>query len=370
MPRLQPGQVRDALIHALTGLHDGVTLTDLQVLVERQVGVPVAKSSVRSYLNLNTPSLFERTDRGCYRLATSQVELPNDQAWPTVTVGASHLINGDAFKWLAAQPDNSVHGVVTDPPYGLVEYSTHQQAKLREGRGGVWRIPPAFDGNVRAPLPRFTTLTEAELREIDAFFRRLGEALLRVVVPGAHVLIASNPLVSHRVSTALELAKFERRGEVIRLVQTMRGGDRPKNAEKEFTDVSVMPRSQWEPWVLFRKPLDGTVASNLRIWGTGGLRRIDDKHPFGDVIRSSPTRAAEREIAPHPSLKPQGFLRQVVRAILPLGRGLVYDPFAGSGSTLAAANAVGYESVGTERDPHYFDLGRRSVEPLSKLMVD
>lgn len=369
MSRLQPGQVRDAVIHALTGLRDGVTLTDLQVLVERHVGGPVSHSSVRSYLNLNTPRLFERTDRGRYRIATEGTVAEERQKWPEFAVGNSRLVNSDAFEWLESQPENSIHGVVTDPPYGLVEYSEGEQAKLRKGKGGVWRIPPAFDGSIRSPLPRFTTLTDAELREIDVFFRRLGEALLRILVPGAHVIIASNPLVSHRVSRALELAKFERRGEIIRLVQTMRGGDRPKNAEAEFPDVSVMPRSQWEPWVLFRKPLEGTVAGNLRTWGTGGLRRIDDSQPFGDVIRSSPTRTAEREIAPHPSLKPQAFLRQVVRAVLPLGKGVVYDPFAGSGSTLAAAAAVGYRSVGTERDPHYFELGCRSIDSLSRLTV-
>jgi hypothetical protein len=38
---------------------------------------------------------------------------------------------------------------------------------------------------------------------------------------------------------------FEKRGEVIRLVQTLRGGDRPKNAHREFAEVSVMPRSSW-----------------------------------------------------------------------------------------------------------------------------
>ncbi len=121
---------------------------------------------------------------------------------------------------------------------------------------------------------------------------------------------------------------FEKRGEVIRLVQTLRGGDRPKGAEQEFGDVSAMPRSAWEPWGLFRKPIsEGTVAANLRRWGTGGLRRVSDDEPFRDVIRSSPTRARERVLSPHPSLKPQRFMRQVVRAMLPVGQGLVYDPY-------------------------------------------
>ena len=79
---------------------------------------------------------------------------------------------------------------------------------------------------------------------------------------------------------------------------------------------------------------------------------------------SAPTRRAERKLAPHPSLKPQAFLRQVVRAVLPLGIGVVLDPFAGSGSTLAAAEHVGYTSVGVERDPTYARLAVAAIPNL------
>ena len=151
---------------------------------------------------------------------------------------------------------------------------------------------------------------------------------------------------------------------------TMRGGDRPKGAHEEFGDVSVMPRSMWEPWVLFRKPIEGRVQDNLRKWRTGGFRRLSDQSPFGDVIRSAPTRKKEKSIAPHPSLKPQAFLRQLVRSVLPLGEGLVVDPFAGAGSTLAAAQAVGYPSVGVEKDPRYFEMATTAMPLLSDLSVD
>jgi DNA modification methylase len=130
-----------------------------------------------------------------------------------------------------------------------------------------------------------------------------------------------------------------------------------------------MPRSMYEPWLSFRKPLEGRVQDNLRKWKTGGFRRISKDKPFGDVIISHPTRSNERSIAPHPSLKPQSFLRKVVRAVLPLGKGTVLDPFAGAGSTLAAALAVGYPSVGIEIDQHYVEIARRAVKPLASLAV-
>lgn len=300
----------------------------------------------------------------------ARVAEPSSNVEPIFTHGKAKLYLRDCMDWLANADENSIHACVTDPPYGLVEYTPAQQAKLRAGRGGVWRIPPSFDGHQRAPLPRFTTLTDADLQQLQRFFMEWGEQVKRVLVPGGHVVVAANPLVSHLVSASLARAGLERRGEIVRLVMTMRGGDRPKNAHLDYPDVSVMPRSQWEPWVLFRKVPQGTIADNLKKWKTGGLRRISDDQPFGDVIRSGPTRAAERAIAGHPSLKPQEFLRRIVRAMLPLGEGVILDPFAGSGSTLAAAEAVGYESVGVEMDDAYVNVARTALPALAKLKVN
>jgi site-specific DNA-methyltransferase (adenine-specific) len=247
----------------------------------------------------------------------------------------------------------------------LHEYTQEQQAKLRQRKGGVWRIPPSFDGHKRSPLPRFTVLKEEQLNELGAFFLEWARLLFPKLVPGANVIVASNPLLSHIVSWSLAEAGLERRGEIIRLVMTMRGGDRPKAAHEEFKEVSVMPRSMWEPWVAFRKPIEGRVQDNLRNWKTGGFRRPSLDQPFCDVIKSAPTHKSERKLAPHPSLKPQAFLRTLVRAVLPLGEGVVCDPFAGSGSTLAAAEAVGYASVGTEKDSQYFELAQSAMAALA-----
>jgi site-specific DNA-methyltransferase (adenine-specific) len=41
----------------------------------------------------------------------------------------------------------------------------------------------------------------------------------------------------------------------------------------------------------------------------------------------------------------------------------------GAGSTLAAANAVGYASIGVERDDAFFDLARNSIAKLSSIPV-
>lgn len=291
---------------------------EVHELVQHKLG-PTPSSSIRSYLQNNTGPQFLRVARGKYVLPGNTIKEPE--------VAYQHR---DLF-------------------------------------AGVWRIPPSFDGHTRSPLPRFTTLSNGDLERIAEFFEIWGRLVLRVLVPGANVIVATNPLVSHIVSGALARAGLERRGEIVRLVMTMRGGDRPKAAHQEFSGVSVMPRSMWEPWLAFRSPVEGRIQDNLRKWKTGGFRRPCEDKPFGDVIRSARTRAAERQLAPHPSLKPQDFLRKLVRGVLPLGKGIVLDPFAGAGSTLAAANKVGYRSIGIEIDRDYFELSERAIPALEAI---
>jgi site-specific DNA-methyltransferase (adenine-specific) len=352
--RYAPGRVRDAILQVMALTSQSLSVRQIEDRVSKVIG-PTPTSSVRSYLRLNTPKMFVREERGVYQA----------RIWKNpFYVGKAVLHHADCFDWIEEQEDNSIHAVVTDPPYGLHEYTPEQQHKLRNKQGGVWRIPPSFDGHVRSPLPRFTTLKDFQREQLHSFFFVWARLLLPKLVPGANVVIASNPLLSYIVSTALSDAGLERRGEIIRLVMTMRGGDRPKAAHKEFGDVSVMPRSMWEPWLLFRRPIEGRVQDNLRKWKTGGFRRPNQDRPFGDVINSSPTRSNERNLAPHPSLKPQGFLRQIIRGVLPLGDGVILDPFAGAGSTLAAAEVIGHKSIGIEKDIFYFNMAKNSIPRL------
>jgi DNA modification methylase len=365
--RTAPGRIRDAIIRVLESSSTALSPKEIESRISEMIG-EVPSSSIRSYLLKNTPEFFVRSERGQYALQgfDNAIQAIEPVAYKEFTYGKSILYHADCFDFLKKQPDNSIHAIVTDPPYGLIEYSPEELKKLRAGRGGIWRIPPSFDGNERSPLPRFTTLTEVQIGELRRFFFQWAKLIYAKVVPGANVIVASNPLLSFVVSSALADAKLERRGEIIRLTMTMRGGDRPKAAHKEFKDISVMPRSMWEPWIVFRKPIEGRVQDNLRKWKTGGFRRPSTERPFGDVIQSAPTRTKERELAPHPSLKPQSFLRTLVRGVLPLGEGIICDPFAGSGSTLAAAEAIGYQSIGVERDSQYFKDATKSIPLLAR----
>ena len=169
-------------------------------------------------------------------------------------------------------------------------------------RGGVWRLPPDFDGWQRKPLPRFTVLSDKEIAEILEFFAEWATLLRRVVVPGAHVLVASNALLSHVIGTAIESAGFERvsgitavdwwprepRFEVVYLLHSMRHNVRLRLNVRVDEDEVDRP--------------DGRVR--LRRLGEGG--RVGDKRDRrlrrrcrGDV-RDEPAESRAHSPGDHP----------------------------------------------------------------------
>lgn len=65
--RRNPGVVRDAIVEFMRAQRGEVSVAEIQAAVERRLGGSVSPSSVRSYLNINTPEKFLRTGRGRYR---------------------------------------------------------------------------------------------------------------------------------------------------------------------------------------------------------------------------------------------------------------------------------------------------------------
>jgi site-specific DNA-methyltransferase (adenine-specific) len=345
-----------------------------QIVVAGKQGKPVAR--------ITPPANKKPTSKHTAQPEVQQIPLngitTDSREWLSYTSGyrwrqhgGSLTIHADCLEWLGSIAENSLHAIITDPPYGVKEYNFDQIEKRANGNGGIWRIPPSFDGHERAPLPRFTALTTSERDILRRFFVEWARAVAHALRPGGHVFIASNAFLSQLLFSALVEGGLEFRGELIRLVRTMRGGDRPKNAELEFPDVCSLPRGCYEPWGVLRKPLPNkmTVSDCLREYQTGGLRRMPDGKPFNDVIVSERTPRRERDIADHPSLKPQSFMRQLVWAALPVGEGIIADPFMGSGSTVAAAEAMGMKCIGVERYIDYFDMSEKTIPALSALRV-
>lgn len=71
----------------------------------------------------------------------------------------------------------------------------------------------------------------------------------------------------------------------------------------------------------------------------------------------------------HPTVKPIALMRWLCRLVTPAG-GTVLDPFAGSGSTLIAAEAEQFNAIGCELSPDYATIAERRVRDAAGMFAD
>ena len=274
------------------------------------------------------------------------------------------LHTGDCRKVMSDYPADHFDSIVSDPPYGL------------SFMGNGW------DKGVPG----------------EEFWREA----LRVAKPGAHLLAFGGTRTFHRLTVAIEDSGWEIRDVVCWLY----GSGFPKSLNVGGGWGTAL-KPAWEPVIMARKPLVGTVAANLLLHGTGALN-VDGcripiegaagvwgakhiasigfhggtagsgfatvQHPQGrwpanvmhdgsdEVVVGFPNEQARffycakasnadrKEGNTHPTVKPTDLMRYLCRLVTPTD-GLVLDPFMGSGSTGKGALLEGFRFVGIDLDP-------------------
>jgi site-specific DNA-methyltransferase (adenine-specific) len=189
------------------------------------------------------------------------------------------ILHGNNLDILPTLADNSIDSIVTDPPYEL-----GFMGKKWDSSGIAYSV-------------------------------ELWQQCLRVLKPGGHLLSFGGTRTYHRVAVAIEDAGFELRDsiawlygsgfpksldvskaidkaagaerEVIatRTLKDIRGGNyngSQPTMEHNYTAPATDDAKQWQGWgtalkpafepvIVARKPIEGTVANNVLKWGTGGL---------------------------------------------------------------------------------------------------
>ena len=89
---------------------------------------------------------------------------------------------------------------------------------------------------------------------------------------------------------------------------------------------------------------------------------------FGDtdpkrrnVWMYSSYRPGQRGTVDHPTQKPLTLMNHLVRSLAEPRKGVVLDPFAGSGSTLVAAKLCGVRAIGVEIEERYCEIAARRL---------
>lgn len=336
------------------------------------------------------------------------------------------VLEGDSLDLLRATPADTFDSIVTDPPYGL------------EFMGKAWD----------KALPPIEIWREA----------------LRTAKPGAHLVAFGAPRLYHRLACQIEDAGwvlrdclmwlygsgfpksknvalaidkgegFSNRGRAIPTASTKQAGpgaapltgnpvppyEARSDAGARWDGWGTALKPAWEPILLARKPLIGTVAANVLEHGTGGINvdgcrigteeppgrwpanlildesgeewrryfycakasraereagleafepaHMDPNRKDGSKGRESPRagagRSGERKNN-HPTVKPLSLIRWLTRLVTPPG-GLVCDPFLGSGTGGIAARAEGFRHLGIERDPRFAEIAAARIKNWRK----
>lgn len=256
------------------------------------------------------------------------------------------LERGDCAEVMASMESNSVDAIVTDPPYGLAfmgadwdsfgastgkESIDERRDKMNEYLGSN-AVVPAFASS-HSHMPKLSEMREFQKRMTPIF----AEAL-RVAKPGAHLLCFGGTRTFHRMACAIEEAGWEVRdcimwvtgqgfpksmdiakaidkstgyvGEVIgeRTVDVgmqgghMHAGRKQQQQQQQVRSLSDLARKwegwgtclkpAWEPIIVARKPVEGTVVGNVLEWGTGAINIDGCRVPTSETI-SNHSRTAD-----------------------------------------------------------------------------
>ena len=267
------------------------------------------------------------------------------------------LVSGDCLEKIKEIERQSVHLVITDPPYYL------------DGLDKAWRkgkkIPPRGSVTV-GRLPIGMKFDPQQGKALQQFIGQVGELLLPVLLPGAFAVFFSQPRLAHRMAVGLEDAGFEIR-DLFAWHYTRRAQfkafsmnhfvdrmDKPIN-EKDVLKRELggrktpQLRPQFEAMILAQKPRQGTFVDNWLAHRTGLIdasASLDGKVPSTVMTVEKPDKIIGNS---HLTIKPVLLVEHLIKVFSERHQ-TVLDPFLGSGTTAIAALQTNRSCIGIEID--------------------
>lgn len=228
----------------------------------------------------------------------------------------NELILGDALTVLPTLPANSFDALITDPPYasgGTHTGSRQRSPQAKYMQSGTAQLHADFVGD------------ERDQRSHLAWMRLWLAECNRVLKVGAPVLMFTDWRQLPLTTDALQCAGFTWRG------------------------VAVWDKTEGV------RPQRGRFSSQAEyvVWGSKGGMPLGRCAPSLPGVFRASVRKSDRH---HMTSKPTDLMRQLVRICEEGGR--ILDPFAGSGTTLVAADLEGYGWTGIEMTGHYHYVAR------------
>lgn len=225
------------------------------------------------------------------------------------------LLHGDCLKLLAGFNPGTFAGIITDPPYASGGATKGDKAKPTAEK---------YTSTKRAcPYPDFEG-DAMDQRSWTHFMREVFAGCRRVATPGAVLVSFIDWRQLPALTDALQWAGWIWRGTAV-----------------------------WDK--LSSRPQRGRFRQQAEfiLWASNGVLPIDRPVPVLPGVFSCTN--PQPNVRIHQTQKPLELMRQLVRIVEPGGR--ILDPFAGSGTTLEAAQIEGYDATGIEVSMAYYQVG-------------
>jgi site-specific DNA-methyltransferase (adenine-specific) len=296
----------------------------------------------------------------------------------------SGVVCGDSREILRQLPSDSVHLILSDIPYGigLDEWDVlHQNTNsaflgsspAQKRAGSVFR-------RRGKPINGWSRADGFIPREYQDWCAGWAPEWLRVLKPGGSALVFAGRRMAHRCTSALEDAGFNvrdllswKRPRATHRAQRLsvifeRRGDLSRASEWQGWRVGNL-RPVFEPIIWCFKPYAVTIADNVLEHEVGAFNQTAWERYFPEPENALCCGLERGEGGLHPAQKPLALMRALIELTSRPGH-LVVDPFAGSGSTVVAAQELDRRYLAIEQDPRLCDLiasrlqqGRRTPAP-------
>lgn len=208
---------------------------------------------------------------------------------PYYSEDLADVYHGDCIDVMRELPDGSVDAVVTDPPYGIrfmgESWDGADIVKRQERGKATSPMPEGVGGpnggyrSLAAEAGRYNRSLKASWAFMD-WCREWASECYRLLKPGGHLLAFGSPRCYHQLGMGIELAGFEVRDTIAWLFGQgfpksldvgKAVGKKEREAERTWAGWGTALKPAFEPCVVARKPITGSVADNVLTHGTGAL---------------------------------------------------------------------------------------------------
>lgn len=294
------------------------------------------------------------------------------------------IIESDCIGGLNVVPDNSVHAIISDIPYGI---GAEDWDVLHSNSNSAYRgVSPAQQRAGAVFKSRGKPIngwSEADRRIPQEYYEwclRWVHNWFRVLKPGGSIFVFAGRRLEHRCVAALEDAGFSYKDQIAWLraravhraqrisVVFERRGDVANAREWDGWRVGNL-RPTFEPISWLTKPykIGTTIADNALAHGVGAYNESQFVKYGGAPDNVLEISMAKSESGLHPTQKPVQLMEALVELVTKPGQ-VVLDPFAGSGTTLVAAKRLNRHFLGFEVDPTHAATCRKRLAGVTETL--